>query len=136
MATNISLFMSSLVFMRFLTTQENLARVVMNVLQHLNLTISGLCGQAYDGAANIADRYTGAQAIIRKTQALAPFVHCVNHIIKQACAALPVIHNSLEEEVRAVFWQSEGCRFDPPQLLLTSWLVPCMAANRCWCANG
>ena len=22
-----------------------------------------------------------------------------------------------------------------PQLLLTSWLVPCMAANRHWCAN-
>ena len=22
-----------------------------------------------------------------------------------------------------------------PQLLLTSWLVPCMAANRCWCVN-
>ena len=45
-------------------------------------------------------------------------------------------------------WQSEGCRFDPtlgvslslsktpnPQLLLTSWLVPCMAANRRWCVN-
>ena len=23
-----------------------------------------------------------------------------------------------------------------PQLLLTSWLVPCMAANRRWCVNG
>ena len=22
-----------------------------------------------------------------------------------------------------------------PQLLLTSWLVPCMAANCCWCVN-
>ena len=22
-----------------------------------------------------------------------------------------------------------------PQLLLTSWLVPCMAANRCWCVS-
>ena len=53
------------------------------------------------------------------------------------------------QEVRAVVWQSEGCRFDPhpgrvevslsktpnPQLLLTSWLVPCMAANRRWCVN-
>ena len=50
---------------------------------------------------------------------------------------------------RAVVWQSEGCRFDRhpgrvevslsktpnPQLLLTSWLVPCMAANRRWCVN-
>ena len=53
------------------------------------------------------------------------------------------------QEVRAVVWQSEGCRFDPtlgvskcpwarhltPQLLLTSWLAPCMAANRRWCVN-
>ena len=23
-----------------------------------------------------------------------------------------------------------------PQLLLMSWLVPCMAANRRWCVNG
>ena len=53
----------------------------------------------------------------------------------------------MAQEVRAVVWQSEGCWFDPtlgvlevsssktpnPQLLLTSWLVPCMAANRRWC---
>ena len=53
------------------------------------------------------------------------------------------------QEVRAVVWQSEGCRFDPtlgvskcpwarhltPKLLLTSWLVPCMAANCRWCVN-
>ena len=43
---------------------------------------------------------------------------------------------------RAVVWQSEGCRFEVslsktpnPQLLLTSWLKPCMAANRRWCVN-
>ena len=55
----------------------------------------------------------------------------------------------MAQEVRAVVWQSEGCQFDPtlgvsvslsktpnPQLLLTNWLVPCMAANRCWCVSG
>ena len=54
----------------------------------------------------------------------------------------------MAQEVRAVVWQSEGCQFDPtlgvskcpsktpnPQLLLTSWLVPSMAANRRWCVN-
>ena len=52
----------------------------------------------------------------------------------------------MAQEVRVVVWQSEGCRFDTtlgvsvslsktpnPQLLLTSWLVPCMAANRGVC---
>ena len=53
----------------------------------------------------------------------------------------------MAQEVRAVVWQSEGCRFDPtlsktpnktpnPQLLLACWLVPCMAANRHWCVNA
>ena len=52
----------------------------------------------------------------------------------------------MAQEVRAVVWQSEGCRFDPTlgvskcpwarHLILTSWLVPCMAANRHWCVNG
>ena len=56
----------------------------------------------------------------------------------------------MAQEETAVVWQSEGCRFKShpgrvevslsetpnPQLLLTSWLVPCMAANRRWCMNG
>lgn len=49
-----------------LTTGKNLAKVVMDVLQHLNLPITGLRGQAYDGAANMAGKYNGAQAILRK----------------------------------------------------------------------
>ncbi len=55
-----------------LTTGENLAKVVMDVLQRLNLPITGLRGQAYDGAANMAGKYNGAQAIVRKIQPLAP----------------------------------------------------------------
>ena len=57
--------------------------------------------------------------------------------------------HDMAQEVRAVVWQSVGCRFDPhsghvevslskmpnPRLLLTSWSVPCMAANRRWCVN-
>ena len=45
---------------------------------------------------------------------------------------------TMAQVVRAVIWQSEASRFEvslsktpKPQLLLTSWLVPCMAANRC-----
>ena len=60
----------------------------------------------------------------------------------------------MAQEVRAVVWQSVGSpvrshqgvskcplsKTPNPQLLLTSWLVPCMAANRrecvCVCVNG
>ena len=57
-----------------------------------------------------------------------------------------LLGGDMAQEVRAVVWQSECCQFDPtlgvslsktpnPQLLLRSWLVPCMAANRRWCVN-
>jgi len=83
-----------------LTTGENLARVVKDVLLRLNLPITGLRGQAYDGAANMAGRYSGAQAIIQGEQPLAPYVHCgahcVNLITQQACTASAAIRNSME----------------------------------------
>ena len=50
----------------------------------------------------------------------------------------------MAQEVRAVVWQSE-VRSHPghvevslsktPNPQLTSWLLPCMAANRRWCVN-
>lgn len=83
-----------------LTTGENLGRVVKDVLLHVNLSITGLRGQAYDGAANMAGKYAGTQAIIQREQPLAPYVHCgahcVNLITQQACTASAVIRNSIE----------------------------------------
>ena len=72
------------------TTGENLAKVIMDVLLRLNLSITGLRGQAYDGAANMAGIYSGAQAI-KKHQPLAPYVHCGAHCVnlttQHACTA-------------------------------------------------
>lgn len=42
----------------------------------MNLSVSGVRGQVYDGAANVAGIYSGAQAIIKQHQSLAPYVHC------------------------------------------------------------
>ncbi len=95
-----------------LTTGENLAKVVMDVLQRLNLPITGLRGQAYDGAANMAGKYNGAQAIVRKIQPLAPYVHCaahcVNLITQRSCTASIFIRNSLDwvNELGVLFGQS------------------------------
>lgn len=83
----------------------NLVKVVKDVCLHLPLT--GLRGQAYDGATNIR-KYSGAQAVIQIEQPLAPYVHCgahcVNLIIHQACTAPAVIRNS--NELRILFGQS------------------------------
>lgn len=58
----------------FVTIGENLAKVVMEVLLGLNSSVSGLKGQACDGAANMAGTYSGAQAIIKQHQPLAPYI--------------------------------------------------------------
>lgn len=95
-----------------MTTGENLAKVVMDVLQCLKLPITGLHGQAYDGAANMAGKYNGAQAIERKIQPLAPYVHCaahcVNLITQRSCTASIFIRNSLDwvNELGMLFGQS------------------------------
>lgn len=94
------------------TTGENLAKVIMDVLLRLNLSITGLRGQAYDGAANMAGIYSGAQAIIKKQQPLAPYVHCgahcVNLITKHACSASSVVRDSLQwaHDLGVLFGQS------------------------------
>lgn len=73
-----------------LTTGQNLANVAKDVLLHLNLFLSGLWGQTYDRAANMAGKYAGAQAFLREAQPLALFIHCgphcVNLITQATCA--------------------------------------------------
>ncbi len=82
------------------TTGENLARIILDVLLRLNLPISGLRGQAYDGASNMAGKYSGAQAVIQRAQPLAPDIHCGAHcvhlITQQACSASSVVRNALD----------------------------------------
>lgn len=56
-----------------------MAKDLSGVLIRLNLSISGLKDQAYDGAANMAGKYSGAQAIIKESQPLAFYVHCALH---------------------------------------------------------
>jgi hypothetical protein len=81
------------------TTGEGIAKVATDVLLRLNLPMSGLRGQSYDGASNMAGKYTGAQAIVRRQQPLALYVHCgahcVNLITQAACSASPLIRDSL-----------------------------------------
>lgn len=59
-----------------LTTGQNLANVAKDVLLRLNLSLGGLRGQTYDGAANMSGKYAGVQAFLRQAQPLALFVHC------------------------------------------------------------
>ena len=82
------------------TTGEAIARVAMDVLLRLNIPVTGLRGQTYDGAANMAGVHSGVQAEIKKQQPLALFLHCgahcLNLITQAACQSSPLIRDALQ----------------------------------------
>ncbi len=75
------------------TTGQGIAKMVTDVLLRLNLPMSALRGQSYDGASNMAGKYSGAQAVVREQQPLALYVHCgahcVNLITQAGCSVSP-----------------------------------------------
>ncbi len=71
-----------------------------DVLMRLNLPLSSLRGQSYDGAANMAGGVKGVQAVLRESQPLALYVHCgphcVNLVTQTACSSCPVVTDALD----------------------------------------
>lgn len=91
------------------TTGQAIADMATDVLVRLNLPMAGLQGRGYDGAANMAGKYSGAEAILRRQQPLALYVHCGAHcsnlITQTACSVSPLTRDSL-------FWVHQlGVRF-------------------------
>ncbi|CAL9706252.1 unnamed protein product [Knipowitschia caucasica] len=82
------------------TTGEQMAKVAADMLLRLNLPMSGLRGQTYDGAANMAGKFSGAQAMLKKEQPLALYVHCgahcVNLVTQSACSASSLVRDALQ----------------------------------------
>ncbi len=94
------------------TTGEQISKIVSDVLLRLNLPLSGLRGQTYDGAANMSGHLSGVQAHIRKEQPLAIYVHCgphcVNLVTQAACSTTPIVRDALQwtHELGCLFGQS------------------------------
>jgi len=61
------------------TDAQAMMRMICDVLLRLNLPISMLRGQTYDGASNMAGKFNGTQALIAGKQPLAIYVHCLMH---------------------------------------------------------
>ena len=69
------------------TTGQNTAAITQDVLLCLQLPMSLLRGQTYDGAANMSGVHKGAQAVIRQKQPLVVYVHCITHCVNLATEA-------------------------------------------------
>lgn len=82
------------------TTGESIGKVATDVMLRLNLPISQLRGQTYDGAANMSGKVQGVQALLRREQPLAPYIHCgphcINLVAQMTISASSVVRNSLD----------------------------------------
>ncbi|KAJ1135890.1 hypothetical protein NDU88_002319 [Pleurodeles waltl] len=98
------------------TTGTAIATIVKDVLCRHGLSLSNLRAQTYDGAANMAGKYHGAQALIRQEQPLALYVHCGAHctnLVMQAAAhKCSIMEDALlyVQELGNLFGQSLTCR--------------------------
>jgi len=98
------------------TTGKVLAKCITDVLLRLQLPLSALRGQTYDGASNMSGQYKGCQALIREMQPLALYVHCgahcVNLVAQSVCEAVFLVRDAMEslQELGSLFSQSLKCR--------------------------
>ncbi|XP_041361969.1 zinc finger MYM-type protein 1-like [Gigantopelta aegis] len=67
-------------------TGASLSNMLQDALLRLDLPITHLRAQTYDGASNMSGKYQGCQALIKKVQPLANYTHCGARITHLICA--------------------------------------------------
>lgn len=81
------------------TTGEGTANLVKDALVRFGMPLEQLRFQTYDGAANMSGAYNGCQAVIKRDQPRALYVHCgahVTHLVaSSASSAVPLVRDSL-----------------------------------------
>lgn len=60
---------------------ENLANVILQIIENYGLDINNLRGQGYDGASNMSGKLQGVQARIKEKQPYAEYTHCCSHVL-------------------------------------------------------
>ena len=63
------------------TTGRVLSDKILSTLQTFNLDLRMLRGQGYDGAGNMAGKYSGTAALIQQQYPLAVYTHCAAHVL-------------------------------------------------------
>ena len=68
------------------TGAENIYHIITDVFLCLNLTISKVCGQCYNGASAMSGAKSGIVARMQAAEPRAVFTHCNGHALNLACA--------------------------------------------------
>uniref|UniRef100_H2ZU17 HAT C-terminal dimerisation domain-containing protein n=1 Tax=Latimeria chalumnae TaxID=7897 RepID=H2ZU17_LATCH len=77
---------------------NSLAILIKSTLSALELDLSALQGQCYDGAASMRGAYKGVTMLIHKENPLTYYVHCYAHILNlcivDMVSSIPVVQNA------------------------------------------
>ena len=73
-------------YMVDLIDSKTIMATIMDVLTRLNLPISKLCGQCYDGASSMSGIRNGMATKIMELEPRALYVHCYEHSLSLAAS--------------------------------------------------
>lgn len=65
-------------------TGRGIAEVILKSLENLEINVSKMVGQGYDGAAAMSGEFNGVQAAIKEKYPAAVYVHCASHSLNLA----------------------------------------------------
>ena len=84
------------------TDSETLVQLILDALVRLDLSIANCRGQCYDGAANMAGRFSGVKTRLLAHCSKALYVHCCAHSLNLALQSTRCysISSSCAEHVR------------------------------------
>lgn len=69
------------------TSDREIADKIRYTLEKLSLDLHFLRGQSYNGAGNMAGKYSGAATILQREFPKAPYFHCAAHILNLCIVA-------------------------------------------------
>lgn len=118
---------------------EYLTETVLSSLKDLDLDISLCRGQSYDNASNMAGKYSGLQARIKKINPLAEFIPCSAHSLNlvgvhavESCTTVLKFFSLLQELYN--FSSISTHRWQLLHESLTHTIKSCSSTR--WCANA
>ena len=86
---------------------SDISKAILDMLGKLELSVSDLRGQCYDGASNMRGQKSGVQKQIRDLQLKALYTHCAGHslnlVIVSSCT-IPSVRNCISQIKSLTIW--------------------------------
>ena len=85
------------------TKSDLIVKILLDVLLRINLSVSKLRGQSYDGAANMSGSVNGVAKQIQNLENRALYIHCNGHLVNLATSDCVKKSKVLQEALEYAF---------------------------------